>query len=104
MYRTAWRRELGGYLLNKIHEIDALVLTTRLRMREREEALEIARTASLRVRMLERASETTRPANRREASACANCGACFDVGEPRVERESGSEFFCVGCAVEEKTT
>jgi len=29
MYRRAWIRELGGRLISKTHEIDALVLTTR---------------------------------------------------------------------------
>ncbi len=29
MYRRAWIRELGGRLIPKTHEIDALVLTTR---------------------------------------------------------------------------
>lgn len=29
MYRRAWIRELGGKLIRKTHEIDALVLTTR---------------------------------------------------------------------------
>ena len=29
MYRNAWIRELGGRLIPKTHEIDALVLTTR---------------------------------------------------------------------------
>lgn len=38
MYARAWRRELGGTLLNKVHEIDALVLTTQLRMKELAEA------------------------------------------------------------------
>lgn len=33
MYRRAWIRELGGRLIPKHHEIDALVLTTR-RLRE----------------------------------------------------------------------
>jgi hypothetical protein len=29
LYRRAWIRELGGTLINKTHEIDALVLTSR---------------------------------------------------------------------------
>ena len=41
MYRRAWIRELGGKLIPKTHEIDALVLTTR---RLRQDAI----TATLR--------------------------------------------------------
>lgn len=45
MYRDAWVRELGGKFVNKTHEIDSLVLTTR-RLRERADA---ARTLKERV-------------------------------------------------------
>jgi hypothetical protein len=41
IYRNAWLRELGGKLINKHHEIDAFVLTTRT-MREELEALQRA--------------------------------------------------------------
>jgi HEPN domain-containing protein len=36
MYRTAWIRELGGKLIPKTHDIDALVLTTKA-LREKAE-------------------------------------------------------------------
>lgn len=34
MYRRAWARELDDRLIHKSHEIDALVLTTRYRMKQ----------------------------------------------------------------------
>ena len=36
MYRLAWIRELGGKVIPKTHEIDALVLTTRALREERD--------------------------------------------------------------------
>jgi hypothetical protein len=36
MYRNAWVRELGGKFVNKTHEIDSLVLTTRDLREERD--------------------------------------------------------------------
>lgn len=35
VYRRAWARSLGGRLIPKTHEIDALVLTTEALVRER---------------------------------------------------------------------
>jgi hypothetical protein len=37
VYRKAWKRELGGYLVPKTHEIDALVLTTQMIVKMRDE-------------------------------------------------------------------
>jgi hypothetical protein len=37
MYRKAWIRELGGTLIRKTHEIDALVLTTQALVKERDD-------------------------------------------------------------------
>jgi len=46
MYRRAWIRELGGRLIPKTHEIDALVLTTqRLREDTQRETMQLCSKA-----------------------------------------------------------
>lgn len=37
MYRSAWLREIGGYIRSKAHEIDGFVLRTRDALKEAEE-------------------------------------------------------------------
>jgi hypothetical protein len=55
MYGKAWQRELGNRLIPKTHLIDALVLTTRLVIEERDGAY--VQLAKIRGRLVETVAE-----------------------------------------------